>query len=412
MRTPTGPFAIACALAAALLVAGCAGGDTRPHGDLLLEPVADRGPDPFTESTAATGLVLTAEGTPASTAPAPDSGAPAALRGVRTLSGATPGLYGGTHRVASCDVERQIRLLAADPDRTRAFARAEGVAPAAVPAYLRGLTSVVLRADTRVTGHGYRAGHADARQAVLQAGTAVLVDDRGVPRVRCACGNPLAPPVALRGEPGIAGHAWERYRPAEVVVVAPAPQVVTHFTLLGLADRAWIERPAGHRADRDRLVPPPAPPTPSSPTPSSPEPSTPPTGTPSPSAPDPGTAPGDTFGTPPPDGLGTPEPYDSPPGATPRRPDATAPWDTGPPATEPPDGERDGGSRRPVPAQPSPPVPGRPPGIPAPTDEVGPDTVPDLPGLPDGGGLVPDGTDAPADPTGTVFGSPTDVFDA
>ncbi|GHF01088.1 hypothetical protein GCM10018785_74850 [Streptomyces longispororuber] len=63
-----------------------------------------------------------------------------------------------------------------------------------MPAYLRGLTPVVPRADTRVTGHGCRDGRATGHQAVLQARTAVLVDDRGLPRVRCACGNPLLPP--------------------------------------------------------------------------------------------------------------------------------------------------------------------------------------------------------------------------
>ncbi|GAP52775.1 serine/threonine protein kinase [Streptomyces azureus] len=61
----------------------------------------------------------------------------------------------------------------------------------------------MLRADTGVTNHGFRAGRAAVLQAVLQAGTAVLVDDRGVPRVRCACGNPLRPPVAMRGTPAV-----------------------------------------------------------------------------------------------------------------------------------------------------------------------------------------------------------------
>ena len=58
------------------------------------------------------------------------------------------------------------------------------------PGYLRGLTSVVLRADTQVTNHGFRDARVTGFQSVLQAGTAVLVDNRGVPRVRCACGSP------------------------------------------------------------------------------------------------------------------------------------------------------------------------------------------------------------------------------
>ncbi|MCZ0997978.1 hypothetical protein O1M63_07095 [Streptomyces mirabilis] len=112
------------------------------------------------------------------------------------MSGDAPGLYGGTRNVASCDVEKQITALRADPSKNAAFASVLGIQPSAVPGYLRTLTPVQLRADTRVTNHGYRNGSATTYQAVLQAGTAVLVDDRGVPRVRCACGNPLTPPAA------------------------------------------------------------------------------------------------------------------------------------------------------------------------------------------------------------------------
>jgi hypothetical protein len=38
-------------------------------------------------------------------------------------------------------------------------------------------------------------------------------------------------------------------------------------------------------------------------------------------------------------------------------------------------------------------------------DEIGPPTVPETPDLPDGGGLIPDDT------TGSIFDSPTNVFD-
>ncbi|MBK3578904.1 hypothetical protein JHN63_34920 [Streptomyces sp. MBT65] len=38
--------------------------------------------------------------------------------------------------------------------------------------------------------------------------------------------------------------------------------------------------------------------------------------------------------------------------------------------------------------------------------EIGPPTVPETPDLPDGGGQVPDDTT-----TGSIFDSPTDVFD-
>ncbi|KIF06572.1 hypothetical protein PL81_06765, partial [Streptomyces sp. RSD-27] len=135
----------------------------------------------------------------------------------RSVSGSAPGLYGGTKDVASCDVEKQIAALSADPAKNAAFAGALGIEAGAVPGYLRGLTSVQLRLDTRVTNHGYSNGAAYPFQAVLQAGTAVLVDDRGMPRVRCACGNPLGPPVPLQANPKRSGAPWGAYEPSKVV---------------------------------------------------------------------------------------------------------------------------------------------------------------------------------------------------
>ncbi|MGW2619709.1 hypothetical protein [Streptomyces sp. NPDC001500] len=44
-------------------------------------------------------------------------------------------------------------------------------------------------------------------------------------------------------------------------------------------------------------------------------------------------------------------------------------------------------------------------------DAVGPETVPEVPDLPDGGGLVPDGPDESdaLDPSDPIFGSPVDT---
>ncbi|MDR6977984.1 hypothetical protein J2X68_004708 [Streptomyces sp. 3330] len=43
--------------------------------------------------------------------------------------------------------------------------------------------------------------------------------------------------------------------------------------------------------------------------------------------------------------------------------------------------------------------------------EIGPETVPEIPDLPDGGGLIPDGPDESdaQDPSDSIFGSPVDV---
>ncbi|MGX1567868.1 DUF6777 domain-containing protein, partial [Streptomyces sp. NPDC055509] len=75
------------------------GGTSTSDSDVLLQPAADTGPDPFTDSTAKEGSAPSVTPTPAGSA------SPNAVRAVR---GGAPGLYGGTRNVASCDVEKQI----------------------------------------------------------------------------------------------------------------------------------------------------------------------------------------------------------------------------------------------------------------------------------------------------------------
>ncbi|MEV6170765.1 DUF6777 domain-containing protein [Streptomyces sp. NPDC051954] len=400
MRLPIRTVVMACVLSAILFVAGCGdtGGDTdraahatrasQPSGELFLQPAAARGPDPFTASTATSTATPPTVVQPASSTP---TGSASALPGVRSFSGGTPGLYGGRPRQGSCDLNRQIALLAADRTKAGAFARVTGVSEASVPSYARGLTPVVLRADTRVTNHGYRSGRATGYQSVLQAGTAVLVDNRGVPRVRCACGNPLRPPVAMRGTPGTNGRPWSGYRPAQVVVVAPAPRIITDITIVSTVDNTWIERRVGHDVRHDRRVPPPRPVTPTPPRTSEPTPTPPPSES--------GASPGEESRAPsdrPSDGQRhspeesatvTATPPTSEPESPPEPPDVT----TTPPE-EKPDSPPD---TSPETSQ-----------SPVSPDEVGPETVPDTPDAPDGGGLVPDEPES----TDIILGSPTDVF--
>ncbi|MEV7689854.1 DUF6777 domain-containing protein [Streptomyces bungoensis] len=233
------------------------GGGSSAKGEVFLQAAGSTGPDPFTESTA--NQSTAAE----SSAPAPTSSASVPANALRGVDGGAPGLYSGVRNTPSCDVEKQIRALQADPAKNRAYAAAAGVQPSSVPAHLRSLTPVTLRVDTRVTAHGYRAGRATSFQSVLQAGTAVLVDGRGVPRARCACGNPLTPPVALRTTPRPTGDHWASYRPSNVVVVSPAPVVVEVFVLYDPQHHDWFHR---HRGDdsgrRDQRTGPPKDPQP------------------------------------------------------------------------------------------------------------------------------------------------------
>ncbi|MGX1267681.1 hypothetical protein RKD18_000875 [Streptomyces phaeoluteigriseus] len=161
-------------------------------------------------------------------------------------------------------MEKQIKALRADPEKNRAFASVPRIDPAEVPAHLRSLTPVQLRMDTRVTNHGYRDGAATSYQAVLQSGTAVLVDSHGVPRVRCACGNPLTPPVAQQTTPRRTGDSWPSYHPSNVVVVTPSTTVIDVFVLYDPDDDHWFARHRGDTGGKDRPTKPPVtPPKPS-----------------------------------------------------------------------------------------------------------------------------------------------------
>ncbi|MFJ6836811.1 DUF6777 domain-containing protein [Streptomyces sp. NPDC091209] len=447
MHIPPRTLVAACALATALLVvAGCGGDRDKASngstgGELFLQPVAERGPDPFTASTdtsAETGPPVTR--TPQST--------PTGTPDVRTFSGATPGLYGGTRNTGSCDVEKQIRFLGADRARTRAFAEVSGISPGSVPEYLRQLTPVVLRADTGVTNHGFGDGQATGFQAVLQAGTAVLVDNRGVPRVRCACGNPLGRPTAIDGNPDTRGRPWSGYRPAQVVMVTPAPVVITDLTIVDVHDNIWIDRPVGHDGHRhDHVVPPPEGRTPSPKPDGSPAPHDPSAGvTPDGRSPSPDASPSDCLtptATPTGTETATPGTGESAPGesagpgtapaGTPTdgaardvsRPDRSSPPGAGPSscptatATAPPTKKPrttpapSGGTTGPRSDTPAPGRSGsREPSSPAvPSDEPGTpteDAGPDSPDAPDDGGVIPDepnGPDSVFDVSTGVFGS-------
>lgn len=301
-----------------LAVAGCGeGGDRTAKGttgtaeakDVLLQSLASPGPGPFTASTAR------AAASPSPTG-APDAEPTSATRTVHPVSGAVPGLYGGTRSVAACDVEQQAALLADDEDKARAFADASGIEAVQIPGYLNSLTPVVLRADAQVTNHGYSAGSATAFQAVLQAGTAVLVDSRGMPRVRCACGNPLRPPVVADGKVAHRGERWPGYDPSRIVAVEPGVKAATNLIIVDVDDNSWIERAMGDSGGRDRAPDDPPPfepdadllfPSPGRPTESVPPDTAPsdpvPSGPSEPGAPtDPGPAePSDDFGDTPPE---------------------------------------------------------------------------------------------------------------
>ena len=105
--------------------------------------------------------------------------------------------FGGSGSNRVCDRDKLIRFLEANPERMSEWARVLGIEPkfSRVKKYIAKLHPVTLTRDTQVTNHAFKNGRAVPFQAILQAGTAVLVDQYGVPVVRCYCGNPLGPAV-------------------------------------------------------------------------------------------------------------------------------------------------------------------------------------------------------------------------
>jgi hypothetical protein len=177
-----------------------------------------------------------------------------ALEGL-VVSGGEPGLYGGSRNIATCDVERMIEFLT-DPDNAakgRVWAEVHGIELRDLAEFIDGLTPVRLRFDTRVTNHGFFDGDATRIQSVLEAGTAVLVDDTGVPRAKCACGNPLLPPEG-GGTVVEPDQAWDGFDPERVVQLEAGSEVDAHV-LVDVDDGVLFERPVGTDGEADRELP-------------------------------------------------------------------------------------------------------------------------------------------------------------
>jgi hypothetical protein len=248
----------------------------RGPGEVFLQPAAGDGPNPFTATVAKTtgslpSVSATARPTPSVTpspTASPATASPSTAPGttvIQTASGGTPGLYGGTNNLGACDPGLLVRYLQGNPDKARAWVAAQNSDPtlswsgghsvsvSQIPAFVAELTPVVLRSDTRVTNNGFINGNPDPYQAVLQRGTAVLVDRYGVPRSRCACGNPLGSPIPVQVAPTYTGNPWPTFTPTTVVVVQPAPVIINIFVLTDDNTGTTFTRPAGSSGPSDVL---------------------------------------------------------------------------------------------------------------------------------------------------------------
>ena len=194
------------------------GGDEQP---VALEAVGEPVASPFTSSVTRTEMPLASADRNELLGASP------------RVTGSTPGLYGGTQDQQTCDQQQMIDYLTAPEAEAKAVAWAEAqeIDTDEIRTFVAELTPVQLRVDTAVTNHGFEDERANAYPAILQAGTAVMVDEYGVPRAKCSCGNPLDEPGDLPDDPTYAGKAWDGFD-ADSVAVVEAEDVVSTFVLI------------------------------------------------------------------------------------------------------------------------------------------------------------------------------------
>jgi hypothetical protein len=141
-----------------------------------------------------------------------------------------------TDNRTTCDPEKLISYFTSNQQASEAWVRAlnydrtlswgggSRIEPQQIPVYIRELTPRLLAEDLRVTNYQFTNGVALPVQSVLEKGTAVLVDAKGIARVRCVCGNPLTPMVQPKMPPIYQGTPWPSFQPQRVAMTQHAPQ--------------------------------------------------------------------------------------------------------------------------------------------------------------------------------------------
>lgn len=171
------------------------------------------------------------------------------------------GVWGGSTKPGTCAVAKLKKFLTDPKNSAKAqeWARVLHIGTDQIPSYIDQLTPVVLRHDTLVTNHDYTDGKAVSYAALLQAGIAILVDQQGLPAVKCSCGNPLLPFEGKTSKTDVqfenGNKKWADYRQDRVVVVEPPPgkREIHQLQLVDVhhPDRG-IARPVGSDGSQDK----------------------------------------------------------------------------------------------------------------------------------------------------------------
>ena len=204
----------ACGGSASHSVSGVKGGS-----EVNAQAINTAGTNPFTASVGKDHAGVT-----------PPAGSASSSGGPATYVASTPGLYGGTRNISVCDARQLVSFLEQNQSKAAAWAGVLGIQPSQISSYVDQLTPVLLRTDTRVTNHGYFDGQATTLQSVLQAGTAVMVNQYGQPTVKCYCGNPLTPPV-LYTSPVYTGTLWTGFSPSNITIIQSSTTIIKQYIL-------------------------------------------------------------------------------------------------------------------------------------------------------------------------------------
>ncbi len=247
-------FGMVAVLVCAGMLAGCS--KDQAAAATTLEPASKAGADPFTDSVSVG---------PTAEFPGNVQAINASVRkdlktdpdtGMRVAKGSTAGLYGGSGEAQVCDPDKLVAFLKRSPAKAKAWAGVIGIRQSGIESFVRSLTPVVLTSDTLVMNHGFRDAKATAKRSVLQAGTAVMVDRAGTPRVKCNCGNPLGR-ASGGGLDQVEGAAWASFEPSEVITVVPAPTGGT-LTVTDTSTGEPVEVPVGGSTPSPKPKVPPA----------------------------------------------------------------------------------------------------------------------------------------------------------
>lgn len=254
------------------------------EGEILLEPSGVAGPDSFAgEEFVVAGPTTTLKiinpqvtlpqlSTTTTATPTTEGATTTASTAIATTvlvayPGDTPALYGGSKDKLIADKEGELAFLEKNPQKAAAFCEAlnsdptlrwsggSKVYPDQLRAYFAELTPMLLTRDTRVTNYGYKDGHPTPRQSVLQAGQLVLVDQYGVPRKRCECGNPLTPPKPSKKKPVYTGPQWPGFDPTTIIVIQSTTIIINDFTIIDIHTGEAFVRPAGTEGGDDGQTP-------------------------------------------------------------------------------------------------------------------------------------------------------------